>query len=429
MKKSRKRVLSLSLCAAAAALVTGAALWYFGAGTQATGGTVSVGLQQLADRTYLAAAAPVGEAVVFGEAWFDEQLQGARVQAITVKTLPDVTDGELMLGAHEVEVGQRIERADFASLCFRPAVAGAESSFLFTAHTRSGESGYTLCCRLLQGESRNCCPAPKGSVMAVTTHEGLSVEGTLEAEDAEGQALHFEVVHYPKGGTLTLNGTDGRFCYLPTAGFSGEDHFTWRVQDAYGAFSEEQEVRISVQALSLGYVYSDVPSDRVHAAALTVTKHGLLGGEHLGGKHYFHPDRTLTRAAFVCILLEAAEIDYKEAEDTGYSDNAEIPRGMRGAIKHAREQGWLGEESAFRPGDAITRAEAASIACRVLGLSAPGYSDAVEDHGSIPVCVVDALYAVYEGGYLPAMADGSLSPASALTRGEAAEFFVQVMEK
>ena len=142
MKKSRKRVLSLSLCAAAAALVTGAAFWYFGAGTQATGGTVSVGLQQLADRAYLAAAAPVGEAVVFGEAWFDEQLQGARVQAITVKTLPDVTDGELMLGAHEVEVGQRIERADFASLCFRPAVAGAESSFLFTAHTRSGESGY-----------------------------------------------------------------------------------------------------------------------------------------------------------------------------------------------------------------------------------------------------------------------------------------------
>ena len=124
--------------------------------------------------------------------------------------------------------------------------------------------------------------------------------------------------------------------------------------------------------------------------------------------------------------LEAAGVEYEDAEDTGYTDNAEIPRGMRGAIRYAREQGWLGEESAFRPGDVVTRAEAASIACRVLGLAAPGYSDAVEDHGSIPVSVVDALYALYEGGYLMTAADGSLAHAAALTRGDAALLLVRV---
>ena len=102
---------------------------------------------------------------------------------------------------------------------------------------------------------------------------------------------------------------------------------------------------------------------------------------------------------------------------------------MRGAVKYAREQGWLGEDTVFRPQDAITRAEAAAIAAKVLGLSAPGYQDTVKDHAGIPVSVVDALYAAYEGGYLATSADGSLSHAAALTRGDAAIFFARVLEK
>ncbi|MBQ9778390.1 MAG: S-layer homology domain-containing protein [Clostridia bacterium] len=43
--------------------------------------------------------------------------------------------------------------------------------------------------------------------------------------------------------------------------------------------------------------------------------------------------------------------------------------------------------------------------------------------------MVDALYAAYEGGYLSTMQDGTLAPASALTRGEAAVFFARVIEK
>jgi hypothetical protein len=69
------------------------------------------------------------------------------------------------------------------------------------------------------------------------------------------------------------------------------------------------------------------------------------------------------------------------------------------------------------------------IATKVLGLSAPGYSDAVKDHAGIPVSVVDALYAAYEGGYLATSADGSLAYADALTRADAAVFFARVLEK
>jgi hypothetical protein len=45
------------------------------------------------------------------------------------------------------------------------------------------------------------------------------------------------------------------------------------------------------------------------------------------------------------------------------------------------------------------------------------------------VSVVDALYSAYEDGYISTMADGTLAPASALTRGEAAVFFARVIEE
>jgi hypothetical protein len=201
------------------------------------------------------------------------------------------------------------------------------------------------------------------------------------------------------------------------------------VQDVYGAYSMPCAVKITVRELATGYLYSDIEDGNRHTCALTVSEKGLLTGEKVGGKHYFHPERALSRAAFVTILLEAAEIKVPDAEDTGYTDNADIPRGMRGAIKYAKEQGWLGEDTVFRPRDAVTRAEAAAIAAKVLQLSAPGYGDAVKDHARIPVSVVDALYAAYEGGYLATSAGGELLHAEALTRGDAAVFFARVLEK
>jgi hypothetical protein len=178
----------------------------------------------------------------------------------------------------------------------------------------------------------------------------------------------------------------------------------------------------------VGYTFSDMEGLANHTYALRVSAEGLLGGEKMGGKHYFHPKRALTRAAFVAILLEAAEIKAAPAGDTGYADDADIPQGMKGAIKYAKEQGWLGTEKNFRPNDAITLAEAAKIAAAALGLAAPGYQDAVRDHDTIPVDAADALYAIYEGGYIATMADGTLSPGGVLTRGDAAKFFAKILD-
>ena len=427
MKMIKKKTLILSLCTALVVGVTGIAVWLFGTSAPDCA-TVSAGLQHLADEAYFAASAPEGQSVCFSPEWFDKSLQGGRVTAITVLSLPDITAGELKLGYGEVSVGQTVSRDNLSYLSYTPLEGGSEGQFSFVPQTADGTAGYALTCRLFATDGVNCCPAATGSVMAVSTYSTLTLDGTLAADDPEGDALYFEVVSYPTNGTLTLDRATGRFSYAPIDDFAGSDSFVWRVQDEHGAISEQMSVEVTVRTLATGYLFSDIADNGAHAAALFMAEKGLMSGEKLGGKHYFRPEHTLTRAAFVAILLDAADVEYPQAEDTGFADDSDIPRGMKGAIKYAREQGWLGKDSVFRPNDAITRAEAASIAANVLGLSAPGYNDAVEDHHAIPVSVVDALYSAYEGGYIETMADGTLAPASALTRADAAGFFARVLE-
>lgn len=63
--------------------------------------------------------------------------------------------------------------------------------------------------------------------------------------DAEGSALTASVVAQPEHGTLTLN-SDGSFVYVPAAGFSGTDRFTYRASD--GSLSDTAEVTLHVLA-------------------------------------------------------------------------------------------------------------------------------------------------------------------------------------
>ena len=424
MKKRIKWIIGGGVCA----LLCVVGILLFGRSwQQAETSVVSAGVQLLADRAQFTHSAVQGETLCFTPEWFDTALCGDRIQAITVTKLPDVTAGELMLGYGEVSVGQTVRRENLSYLSFVPT-GSAPADFSFVPETKDGVAGFEVSCTLTFTDGVNCCPVGRGASVAVNTHEGLACVGQLDASDPEGDALCFEVVRYPEGGTLTLDAASGRFVYTPMSGFTGEDSFEWRVQDVYGNYAESATTALCVKPLTTGYLFADMTGNGAHSAALTVTEAGLLSGKVVAGKHYFHPERTLTRAAFVTILLEAAEVKYEPANSTRFTDDADIPHPMKGAIKHASEQGWLGEDTVFRPNDPITRAEAAKIAAAVLGLSAPGYSDAVKDHDNIPVSLADVLYAAFEEGYLPTLSDGSLAHDQSLTRAQAALLFARVLE-
>ncbi len=427
MRIKQKKWMLPALCGILAAGVIGGA-WALLGSKGAESAVVSAGLQQLADDTYLACSAAGDGPITVTPEWLDHTLQGGAVTSITVTTLPPITDGVLKLGHGEVKVGQVIPRETLSYLAFYPNDGVKESSFSFVPTTKDGTAGYAVECRLTRRSETNCCPSGTKSLTAVSTHESLALCGKLTAEDPERDALYFEICSYPAHGTLTLNRDSGSFTYLAEEGFWGSDSFTWRVQDAHGAFAEPSTVTVNVRELTTGYLFSDIADSATHTAALLVNEAGLLDGEKIGKHHYFHPEKGVNRAAFVAILLSAAEVQFPEATETGYADDAEIPAGLKGAIRYAREQGWLGNEERFRPQDTVTRAEAAQIAAAVLGLKSPTYAETVLDFQQIPADVADAIYSIFEGGYISTMADGTLAPAAALTRGDAAKFFAKILD-
>ena len=68
------------------------------------------------------------------------------------------------------------------------------------------------------------------------TDPSTPLSGTLQATDADGDALSFSVVAGPGSGTVVLSGTgDSAFEYTPNGGFVGSDSFTFAASD--GALS------------------------------------------------------------------------------------------------------------------------------------------------------------------------------------------------
>ncbi|MEY2787463.1 MAG: hypothetical protein RLZZ34_606, partial [Verrucomicrobiota bacterium] len=88
--------------------------------------------------------------------------------------------------------------------------------------------------------------APKAVGQSLTVNSGQSVSTTLAANDPEGAALTYTIVTSPANGTLT--GTGANRLYTPKAGFSGDDSFTFKVNDG-SLDSSVATVAITVKAV------------------------------------------------------------------------------------------------------------------------------------------------------------------------------------
>jgi len=86
---------------------------------------------------------------------------------------------------------------------------------------------------------------PTAAPVSVATAHGAAVGVTLAGEDADGDALTFEVVTTPANGALS--GTAPALTYTPAAGFAGSDTFTYRVGDGT-AWSAPATATIEVAA-------------------------------------------------------------------------------------------------------------------------------------------------------------------------------------
>lgn len=80
--------------------------------------------------------------------------------------------------------------------------------------------------------------APVANSTTITIPADTAFNGTLTGTDADGDSLLFQAGSTtPQHGTVSI-GTNGTYVYTPTTGFSGNDHFSFRVNDGLANSSD-----------------------------------------------------------------------------------------------------------------------------------------------------------------------------------------------
>lgn len=140
----------------------------------------------------------------------------------------------------------------------------------------------------------------------------------------------------------------------------------------------------------------------------------------------FRPDREITRAEFVALLMRAMK-PRETLEDRAFADEGDVPAWAKPAIHGAVRAGiLLGDELGnVRPDAPITRAEMAALAFRALSRIAPT-STATEmtsavyaDASLIPAWAKPAIGRLGELGVMNGRGGGKYAPGEAATRAEA----------
>lgn len=144
----------------------------------------------------------------------------------------------------------------------------------------------------------------------------------------------------------------------------------------------------------------------------------------------FKPNRTVTRAEFIVMLMNALKPQDGEAELT-FSDAASIGPWAAKAVAQAVRAGMITgyKDGAFRPDAEITRAEMASMLAHALGLTldenaATGFAD----DRNIPAWARGAAAAMKEFGIMGGTGSNRFDPAAKATRAEAVTVLLRLLE-
>lgn len=405
---------------------------------------VSAGLKILAADNAIAVSSVTGKEHSFSPEDFERALNLRRIDYITVTKAPDPALGTLYLGSEGVGVGKTIARENLHKLSYSEKSEGVSAnSFSFTTG-----GGYEIECSIYMLESENYCPTA-GSAnplsLEVSTYRNVSVYGTLSGSDPDGDEISFEVVSYPKNGTITMLG-GGEFRYTPLKNYTGRDSFKYVVCDKYGNYSAASVVSLDINRTQLSSVLSDMGGNAAHASAITMVESGIMSCTDKDGKLVFSPNAPVSREDFLVMAMKAAGLNYTEGQsgsgnvvsvNTGFADDAEISQSAKNYVYLAKQKGFIkgsGEESdsCFYPKRDITAAEAAVMIDKIIGASERVLGTAASqtvfaDHIDIPVWAESSIRTL---NYIGVMADtqGYIYPEKALDRATCSMMLEAVMK-
>ncbi len=399
---------------------------------QVTPGSVSMGLDVIAEQKDMAIAGVKGNILNFSAERFACAMNLSRIDSVTVISLPDSLCGSLYLGSETVSEGQKLNERDLSLLTYEESEngIGRANSFDFCVN----DSSYAVTCNIYMIDEVNYSPTVSLASLAslnLETYKNIQTAGVLSAYDPEGDSLTFEIVRYPANGQVILtDATVGRYVYTPNEGYTGEDSFRYVAFDKYGNCSAWEEVKLTVAAQSSSAVYRDLLDSELHVHAIAMTENGIMNGVQVGDHYYFEPEREVSRAEFLVTAMNAVGIkNLPDVTKTVFADDAQINSEMKSYVALAYEKGYISGKTVngklcFAPNETIKLSEAAVIISNMIGYAEAKYTPVFAD--AVPSWSEKAIESLYTLGVLemPDMVSGA---GESVTRGEMAKLLNKAM--
>lgn len=398
--------------------------------------TLGSGVSMLSKETKMIKTGLCGQKMTFNDVDFKTAMNVSDFKSITVTTLPLSSAGSLMYGGRRVSEGQTIKRKHISALSFVPSSKNvSECKFSFTSEGLMG--GAEMDCVLKFIDKVNYAPEHdfnEDESVSLWSQESVSVFGELTASDPEGDALEFMVVEYPENGTLLLTDkTSGCYSYTPEEGFTGKDRFVYVVRDEYGNFTAPASVEIEVDKRLTAVSFTDMEAHPSQNAALVMEAKGIMSGTRIGDDMFFMPEGGVTRAEFVAMAMKAYGLRADSTlTATYFDDNGEIPASLVGYVATAARLGIVrgsfdGKGLCFRPNEAVTRSEAAQVLSAITGKSGGAELPVLADGELLPLWARPAVQGMYQCGIF-LEADGAYSHSAEVTRAEAADYLLRMIQ-
>ncbi|MGG4219138.1 immunoglobulin-like domain-containing protein [Paenibacillus jamilae] len=144
------------------------------------------------------------------------------------------------------------------------------------------------------------------------------------------------------------------------------------------------------------------------------------------------PERAVSRAEFVAILIRALGTTGDESQSTSFTDMKEHWAGS--AVEAAHRQGWIQGLTAqtFGPDESLTREQAMVILSHAMqnqtSVISPTGLQSYKDDQQIASWASTAFENAIGSGWISGYPDGTLKPKAAISRGEMAELLVRIFK-
>lgn len=348
-------------------------------------------------------------------------------ESINVISLPDVSEGVLSVSGVAVKEGQPISASELEFLRYSPAYGfEGKSEIVFEC------GGTTEKMSIYVMETANY--APETADMSIKTQRNIAVFKSALVADPDGDSFDIEIVRYPDHGNVRVTG-DGQLVYRPLAGYTGKDSFSYIATDVYGNESKGAVVEVDIIKPDADIYFDDMQNHWAHNSAVKMAATGLMQGERIDGKLIFNPETDMTRGDFLALslIMSGHENEIPFVSKTVFADDSMIPANIKSYVQYAYDKGIVsgydnGDGSInFESTGSVTRAEAALITSKILGLdkteqALPSYKDAPD----IPAWASDAVSTLSSAGIISGDSGGDFNAGKNLSRAEGAEMICNV---